>query len=318
MLAVEKARRLAGEGFRTALVCYHEPLARHLTQAVKGVDGLEPYSFRGLVEYAAEAAKLLGAGVSGLSDRELEDARAEVLVRAVNTKPGLRFDAIVVDEGQDFNELGWLALQECLREGRDSILYVFYDDNQRVYADRPLPPVAEEDRYTLAENVRNTREIHRALAAYYRGTGPSRARGPIGRAVETIGYATAREMAKRLGGLLHRLVVSERVPASQIAVLTPRPLAESELTGLRFDNGFRLVDGPGSGPKDVLCAGVAEFKGLERAVAIVTELDESLLRRQQLDDLCYVAFSRARSHLILMGCEGILPGLLAASTETVR
>jgi hypothetical protein len=125
-------------------------------------------------------------------------------------------------------------------------------------------------------------------------------------------------MVRRLEGLLNRLVVSERVPASQIVVLTPRPLVESQLTGLRLDNGIRLVHGTVSGDKDVLCASATEFKGLERAVVIVAELDDSLLRRRELDDICYVAFSRARSHLVLMGCEGILPGLLAASTQTGR
>lgn len=45
VLAVEKARRLAGEGFQTLLTCYNRQLADHLAMVCEGVSGLSVMSF---------------------------------------------------------------------------------------------------------------------------------------------------------------------------------------------------------------------------------------------------------------------------------
>ena len=54
-----------------------------------------------------------------------------------------RFDAIIVDEGQDFADGWWVTLEELLVNPEDGILFVFYDDNQRIFDQRgsyPVPP----------------------------------------------------------------------------------------------------------------------------------------------------------------------------------
>ena len=48
VLAVEKARRLAGEGFRTLLTCYNRQLADHLSRVCAGTDNLDVMSFHQL------------------------------------------------------------------------------------------------------------------------------------------------------------------------------------------------------------------------------------------------------------------------------
>ena len=45
----------------------------------------------------------------------------------------LRYDAIVVDEGQDFGEEYWFPIEMLLRDGNTSPLYIFHDENQDVY-----------------------------------------------------------------------------------------------------------------------------------------------------------------------------------------
>ena len=53
---------------------------------------------------------------------------------------GLTFDAIVVDEGQDFHANWWTALELLLADPDDGFFYVFADDNQNVYrADWEIP-----------------------------------------------------------------------------------------------------------------------------------------------------------------------------------
>jgi superfamily I DNA and RNA helicase len=43
------------------------------------------------------------------------------------------FDAIIVDEAQDFEDTWWIPLPELLRDPQDGVFYVFFDDNQRIY-----------------------------------------------------------------------------------------------------------------------------------------------------------------------------------------
>ncbi len=71
-----------------------------------------------------------------MTDRQLvsEDDFADVLINAVELRPDLTYDAIVVDEGQDFPDTWWLALEACLSARQNSIFYVFYDSvNSSVY-----------------------------------------------------------------------------------------------------------------------------------------------------------------------------------------
>ena len=95
-------------------------------------------------------------------------------------------------------------------------------------------------------------------------------------------------------------------------VLTPKALDRSVLLTLRLPGTLRLVtEEPAARSNQVLCSTVHRFKGLERRVAIVAELDRSLPTDVAARTaLCYVAFSRPRTYLVLLGTAEVLPGLL--------
>ncbi len=79
----------------------------------------------------------------------------DTLIRAVELRPDPKYDAIIFDEGQDFQDTWWLALEVCLSKGRQSILYVFYGDNQHVYRNPGSIP-ADLQHFPLTENVRES------------------------------------------------------------------------------------------------------------------------------------------------------------------
>ena len=60
-----------------------------------------------------------------------------------------KFDALVVDEGQDFSDIWWTALNNIIKE--DGYLYVFYDGNQSIFNSHGTF-VNELTRYDLSEN----------------------------------------------------------------------------------------------------------------------------------------------------------------------
>lgn len=301
-LAVEKARRLANEGFGTLLTCYNKALGAHLSEVAGKIENLTVCTFHQLCYRMAREAQIELPAPDGINQQHVFDVDYPgALTAAVSARPDLSFDAIVVDEGQDFQDTWWAVLEACLSEGKAGIFYVFYDDNQRVYRDRGAIP-ADLQAYPLLENVRNTRNIHRALVMYYQGEYDSRPRGPVGRSVEVYPYSSSAELRRLLPQLLQKLTAIEQLAPKDLVVLTPKALNRSQLRGLDVGSGLRLVEQPTGRGREILCATIHSFKGLERRVVIVIELDEELLGSSaSRDALCYVAFSRPRNHLILLG-----------------
>jgi hypothetical protein len=89
-----------------------------------------------------------------------------------------KFDAIIVDEAQDFGAAWWPPTMACLRDQETGGLYAFLDEAQRVFerygeVPIPLPPIV------LDENIRNTKQIAQvfgSLGAGRRGTAARTAR----------------------------------------------------------------------------------------------------------------------------------------------
>jgi superfamily I DNA/RNA helicase len=105
------------------------------------------------------------------------------------------------------------------------------------------------------------------------------------------------------------LISVERFAARDLVVLTTRTPVESPLAGLSVGE-IRLTESPDSrSAGDVLFASIAGFKGLERPIVILVDLDDALLNSDHFHELCYVGFSRAKSHLILVGQQHVLPRL---------
>jgi hypothetical protein len=83
------------------------------------------------------------------------------------------------------------------------------------------------------------------------------------------------------------------VPPQKIVVLTGRSLSKSSLK--RGDKlGDFVLSSDAEGKNHIHFETVRRFKGMERSVVIVVEIDS------QSDDVKYIAFSRASSQLIVI------------------
>ena len=61
--------------------------------------------------------------------------------------PEAKFDAVIVDEGQDFHDLWWTSLDSVFRDpGAKGCYYVFFDPNQNLYVESPAMPNFRSDR----------------------------------------------------------------------------------------------------------------------------------------------------------------------------
>jgi len=304
MLAIALAKRLATAGHRTLLVCFNRRLAEHLRASVEDVAGIDASHFHALcAQLAAEAGvevpEVAGAGPGDpLFEHRLPEALAEAASRL-----GPRYDAIVVDEAQDFREWWWPALLSLHVDPDEGLLYLFADDNQNLYGGtRETLPIAPEHHVgPIAHNLRNTRQIGEFVSVFYEGAEAPIARGPDGDPVQILGYEDDEELTRLLAVVLRNLVEQEQVPLEDIVVLTPSGSGKSRLRASGSVDGFRLSET--LEPGTVLATSIHAFKGLERPVVILAELGDKHL--EDLDRYLYVGGSRARNHLIVLAAEPV-------------
>lgn len=293
VVAMEEALRCAASGRRTLLTCHSRPLARHLQRKLRNVENLTVTGFHALCGQIARQAGLAAAG--GISESEFyESALPNLLYRAMEVQPALRWDAVIVDEGQDFRDEWWIALDACLVP--DGCLRVFMDSNQRVYEnagdgarDLTLVPVR------LSRNLRNTKNIHTAASVHYSGL-EIVADGPDGLEVSWSNQERLDAKIETAFQELRRLVFKEEVPPGDIVVLVNGPATKASFLERSSRSSIPLTDADILALEDVVVDTVRRFKGLERpAVILIVDGDDMDMR-----EMAYVAFSRARAFLAVI------------------
>lgn len=298
MLAVEKATRLAEREFRVLLTCYNKNLATDIRARMAKAPNpqIDVAHFHSLCTNLLKDANALPPG-----ERNTEFFRKTLPEAVVDNidKIAVRYDAIIVDEGQDFEDAWWIVLQMLLHDPDNGILYIFYDDNQRIFVREGAFPIAEEP-YMLTVNCRNTQTIHQQIVKCYRGSVEPIANGPAGRDIEKIVVGKTENLHRRLMKLLNKLVNEDRIPTEEIVILTPRSEKTSQLWAKSGRSNFSLTDEYPPSKNQIYCATIRSFKGLERSVVILAELETWHERLADLDHMIYVACSRARNHLIVM------------------
>ncbi|WP_316356871.1 AAA family ATPase [Devosia sp.] len=287
IVACEDAARLSANGKKTLLLCLGDLLAEHLRGRMKD-SGVQVMTF---AELCRDYAVRTGLRTS-LEDQHALDEGPDLLIKAVTRDPSLRLDAIVVDEAQDFRSQWWIALEDILKDPKKSSLHAFYDTNQSVYGDLTgelasfsVVPIR------LTRNLRNTKVIHSAATRFYEGN-VIVADGPDGFPVTWI-ESTSSTMDRLSVDAVRDLTEEGEVNPADIAIL-----ATSEKMILLMRQRLAAYEG-------ISIAHVREFKGLERKVVI-------LLATRDLSDereLAYVALSRPRAHLTVIGETDIIEWL---------
>lgn len=314
LLAVEKARELSATGLSTLLVCYNRPLSDYLRTCLEANPTLHVMNFHQLCDRFVRLASDR-CGHDLLRDAQATNPKANTfdvhyphaLAMASETLPD-RFDAIIVDEGQDFGEEYWFPIELLLRDQALSTLYIFFDHNQSVYKRVASFPIKDEP-FLLTRNCRNTKFIHNAAYAFYNGveTEPPTMDGA---AVEVIDAPSRGSQVKRLHSHLINLVATERVAPEAIAVLVPsrghsgyydllRQLPIPKPARWAFEE---------YGSNNGICVDTAQrFKGLEAAVVYLWGADDFEATRDR--EILYVTLSRAKSRLYLVGdarCQALI------------
>jgi hypothetical protein len=300
LLAVGVATNLADGGRQTLLTCFNRLLAEDLRERVAERDGIEVQHFHGLCAELAEDAGLELPEANAQPGSEYFERRLPEALGEAARRLGPRFDAIVVDEAQDFREWWWPALLALHRDPEEGALYLFYDDNQNLYGGE-LPADNVDGCPPLPANVRNTRAIADFVSVFYDGIQEPVALGPEGRPPQILGYEDDEGLAHLLGVVVRNLVEEEHLSLQDLVLLTPSGKGKSRLRARERVDGYRLSDRPEDGV--LLATSIHGFKGLEREVVILAELGDKHL--EDLRQYLYIGASRAKNELIVLAFEPV-------------
>ena len=297
MLAAEWARRLAEDDQRALLLCFNRPLADFLEA---GAQGYAVSNFHRLCYELCQAA-----GVSfdvperGREQRTFWDDEAPLLLlQALESRPEALFDAVVVDEGQDFRPDWWPAVEGLLREPGAGRLVVFFDPNQNLYEGGPAESL-EIAPAVLSFNCRNTARIARFASAVIGTQAELRAGSPEGAEVELIHVKTEEESIDEVRRILHRLLHDEGLRPDQIVLLSTRsrersPLARAGRLGSVTLCPLHAAPSPGQ----IRFGSLHQFKGLESDVVVLSDVQASDPNSSPRH--IYVGTSRARHLLVVI------------------
>jgi hypothetical protein len=171
LLALWRSVEFAREGMDTLLLCFNSRLSEYLNNRIheelpdKLAQRITVTTFHALCRrFYREAGELFQPPRASETSRDfwenqVPNAMFDFILDQVDN---LRFDAIIVDEAQDFAKDWWLVIESLLRV-QNGPLYIFYDPYQNVFQHENVFPQTAAI-YRLNVNCRNTQRIHRYSA----------------------------------------------------------------------------------------------------------------------------------------------------------
>lgn len=307
ILALAKAQAVALDGVRTLFLCYNRPLKDWLQDAVPESFGenLVIDTYHGLAD---ELCKAAGVPLWEMGNPKAQDfwtdVAPEALMQACDQLGSeYKFDAVIVDEGQDFQDLWWTSLDSVFRDpGNKGCYYVFYDPKQNLYVDNPSFPGELGKPFELPENCRNTVRIAAHCAALVGYENRYREGAPIGDEPEIVRVRTLADALREAGRRVRSLCMPNLggLRMSQVAVLAPG-FTERKWP-VNFDT-IPLTKSFEQWGRDecVLIASWSRFKGLEADAIVIIEMPP--IDDVKEDANRYVAHSRAKHLLTIIEVE---------------
>jgi DNA helicase IV len=207
-----------------------------------------------------------------------------------------RWDAVIVDEAQDFQEEAWLLVSSLAPAG--TRLWAFHDPGQGFWPERRIPGdlFAGATRYRLGAAKRCPAGIQ-ALANRWLGAEHDDAaiRAAVAdRVVAAVESPSASAVPDKIGLEVDRML-SEGLAPGDIAIVSLRGQTAGDAIFRRERVGRHAIvraDAPGMA-EHVVADSFLRWKGLERPAVIVADLPAPGAELKQLGVRMYVALTRA-------------------------
>lgn len=211
------------------------------------------------------------------------------------------FDMIIVDEAQDLLSDEYLLIfDSILKDGFARGSWQLFADfeNQDINSDIHLSENDAKERvgnpasFRLTINCRNTFQICKEIENVANVKYKNIINQIIGQPVDHIEYSSAEEGALLLDKKLEELLKENKINYSDIIILSPKKREDS----IAARSKYRIIDySIGNSQKQTIdYATIQAFKGLEKAVVLLTDIET-----YDIDKLLYVGLSRAKVGLFV-------------------
>ncbi|GAA4324580.1 ATP-dependent helicase [Pigmentiphaga soli] len=299
-LALAEYRAALEAGRRPLYVCFNRPLADHFA-GIAPAGGLA-CTFHTLCERVLQAAgQTVDFSRPGAFDGLVERAAAQPLPDA------LRFDTVIVDEGQDFPQ-AWRDLVLRHAAGGPGTRAIWLEDPMQNLYDRPPVELPGWVALRAEGNYRSPRSVVALLQGLLPGDARVEPRGPIASGgVEIMVYDGEEEMIAHTKRAISQCLAAG-FKRADIAVVTFHGREHSALLAqpqlgphaLRaFTGRYDLFGKPEFSAGDVLVESVYRFKGQSAAAVVFTEIDFEQMDARAARKL-FVGATRAMIRLVLV------------------
>lgn len=307
LLAAEYARKQVEQGRKVLYLTYNKNLAHHVVHALPETDLLKVVNIHALFgEYVPVDVPMMKEN----PQRYFAEILPEVFYDHISnleqeSLEKLQYDLLVMDEGQDILKPIYLYSLDCLLKGglEKGRWVVFYDEKQNIYNPEyqdgmDILQSYAHTSFRLFVNCRNTVQI---------GTYSAKASGVAfggflrenGEEVGRISYADDHDFAGKIKELLKTLR-GGGVSMGDVIFLSPKRYQNSKLSqaGVAVNE---LKDGFVPDERRPVYATIQGFKGLDAKVVILCDVDA--LRREKFSQYMYIAGTRARTLLYIVGSQ---------------
>ena len=292
LLAIQKAKELASANKKVLFLCFNKPLANHIQTILAKAENLTVFHFHDLCIQWSQTAGVLEAAV-GKNSEYWSHILPSQLDKAIEINKTY-FDAIIVDEGQDFLNHWWKSIVSLLNTNYSNF-YIFYDENQKLYGSIENEFPIKEKPFYLGKNVRNSLNIFSIAKQYYISKEECECLNPEGLPVSFYERPdNAIDMEKLLVNIIQKLIVEEKIPGRDIVLLSGRSKEKSFLSSIASLGNFNLTNDPQKTNQALFYDSIWRFKGLEKKFVILLEIDELFDDLTRFKEALYVGMTRAK------------------------
>lgn len=299
VLAQELAKRLEAKGQSVLLLFYNKGIAVKVRSAFDKKGRVSVSTFSSFAKRLVETNDPAWWEAQTNKDNDFWHLILPSKLLEIQGDKQPQFDAIIVDEGQDFKPEWYEYLQTLLKSGTESRFSVFLDEHQDIFDHwKHFPCSPPPARKVLTKNCRNTKSIVDFLNQAYPTQMGCFAKSPVGvPVVKRIAKNDVEEQTAIVRDIKH-LIGNDQIEPGSIVILLNTEKQESCLAETKVIAGFPLVSTYGRydvRAKHIYYSTIEIFKGLEADVVLLVL--GSTLGAEQLSKALYVQGSRAK-HLL--------------------
>ncbi len=297
-IAMEKTKKLIADGKKVLLTCFNRNLGNYFKEMLSDEISsglLRTTNFHDFMAVSLEENKVT-VKIPDTSVARSEFFSIELPEMAFDLFTGLpdeeKYDALVVDEGQDFREDWFPVLESFLREGENGEFYIFADLYQSLFnPDHKFVMKLPISKHRLMRNLRNTSYINewlnKLLPEGAQLVSPDLKGIPVVFSEWESEAEECRQVEKEIGRL-----VSQGIQPCRIFILSPNIKEKSCFAGRDKIKDWPLGEYDDNRQNAVRFCTIRSFKGLESEVVFLTGIRKDNRACTNAD--IYVASSRAR------------------------